>query len=87
MQYKPVSDHDFQFVRVELVNTGDRGMWSMANQGVPIIGCNDCGGLVSLDKNHTIAEDGKVSPSIGCPWCGWHVFGKLLDWKGGHHDR
>lgn len=33
-------------------------------------------------KGHDIADDGTVTPSIVCPYCGegWHVWGRLLDW-------
>ncbi len=33
-------------------------------------------------RNHTIASDGTVSPSVVCPHpgCGWHVFVRLVGW-------
>ena len=34
-----------------------------------------------LDPAHKIASDGIVSPSLLCPDCGWHVYGRFLDWK------
>jgi hypothetical protein len=48
--------------------------------------CLECGGSSTLTV-HTIAADGTVTPSLGCPWqmkgepaCGWHVFVKLEGW-------
>lgn len=46
-----------------------------------------CGLPMGLD-DHTVAADGTVSPSL---WhqddghgCGWHVWGRLLDWDAGN---
>lgn len=45
--------------------------------------CPDCGRLLSL-ANHSIAENGQVSPSVGhppeYPPCGWHTHPILLGW-------
>lgn len=32
-------------------------------------------------EDHTIASDGIVSPSLLCPECQWHVYGKLEGYK------
>jgi DNA-directed RNA polymerase subunit RPC12/RpoP len=80
--YKPVSDHNLQIPKAEH-HEQPRGSWAPGkseDRVVPIVRCLDCGGKFTLCKNHKIMEDGKVTPSIGCPWCGWHVFGRLLDW-------
>jgi hypothetical protein len=47
------------------------------------IACPACGGWFSLVKNHTIASDGTVSPSVVCthPGCTWHVFVRLDGWR------
>jgi hypothetical protein len=39
-------------------------------------------GHLSTIRNHTIAADGTVSPSLLCyvKDCGWHVFGRLEGW-------
>lgn len=49
-----------------------------------LIRCPGCGNYFSL-ANHTIHPDGRVDPSILCPWddCQpepWHVFGILEGW-------
>lgn len=43
--------------------------------------CPDCGKIASL-SGHTIADDGKVSPSLVCPTdgCGFHAFVRLTPW-------
>lgn len=84
MNYKPVSDHDYRFTRGEL-KRGERGTWGFlhsreTNEPIPTASCGDCGGNLMLDKNHTIADDGKITPSVGCVFCGWHVFGRLEGW-------
>lgn len=33
--------------------------------------CPDCGELASLE-DHTIADDGTVTPSVVCPFCSFH---------------
>jgi hypothetical protein len=85
VQYKPVSDHDYQIALDEGGHEGLqlKGTWRPGRRAsivFPVVRCPDCGGLLSLDKNHTIASDGRVAPSIGCPWCGWHVYGTILSW-------
>jgi len=51
-----------------------------------VVCCAKCGCSSTLTR-HTIAADGTVTPSLGCPWekhgmpaCGWHVFVKLEGW-------
>jgi hypothetical protein len=49
-----------------------------------IVWCPDCGrGL--LASLHTIANDGRVTPSLGHPAsyppCGWHTHPRLLGWE------
>jgi hypothetical protein len=43
--------------------------------------CGGCDRLMCL-PNHTISDEGRISPSVVCPHgCGWHVFLLLKDWK------
>jgi hypothetical protein len=49
-----------------------------------IIRCQKCGGFATL-SDHTIYPDGRVDPSVLCPWpeCQpdpWHVFVILEGW-------
>ncbi len=44
-----------------------------------VISCPGCGVEGRID--HTVSEDGTVSPSLVCPFdCGFHEFVKLTDW-------
>ena len=46
-----------------------------------LVCCPGCGKIGSLTK-HTIDPDGRVFPSLVCPFgCGFHEFVKLDDWK------
>lgn len=43
-----------------------------------------CGnGHIAVIDDHSINEDGKVTPSLECPHdpCGWHEYVTLLEWK------
>lgn len=44
--------------------------------------CGKCGKQTGTLADHTIAADGTVTPSIGCPHDGydWHIFGVLEGW-------
>lgn len=55
--------------------------WGKDKQGKLFIRC-ECGKCMGLD-NHTVSDDGTVNPSLHHdePDCGWHVWGKLLDWS------
>lgn len=60
--------------------------WGRDSGGTLFLRCA-CGLCMGLD-DHTVAADGTVSPSLHHPddahgGCGWHVFGRLLDWDGG----
>ena len=46
-----------------------------------IFACPDCDVVAKL-SDHTIAENGEVSPSVVCD-CGFHRFITLQDWDGG----
>ena len=41
----------------------------------------DTGGHYLNLKNHTIALDGTVTPSVGCPICPFHEHIKLSGWN------
>jgi hypothetical protein len=47
-----------------------------------LVCCPNCGKIGSLTK-HTIDPDGRVFPSLVCPFgnCDFHEFVKLADWK------
>lgn len=48
-----------------------------------LVWCPDCGRVLDA-RNHTTADSGQVSPSLGHPEsyqpCGWHVHPLLLGW-------
>lgn len=46
----------------------------------PMLSCPN--GHAAGISDHTVADDGKVSPSLVCPekGCGWHVWGTLEGW-------
>jgi hypothetical protein len=50
-----------------------------------ILSCPGCNAPMSLQsprqRGHDIAQDGTVSPSVGCPQCGYHEFIKLEGWQ------
>jgi hypothetical protein len=83
---KPLSDSNCLLVYIEPQQSrGTSGTWTLAydretDTHVPLVHCRRCSGGFTL-KVHTVADDGHVSPSIGCPWCGWHVYAKLSDWS------
>lgn len=62
--------------------------WLLQSDGIVLLRCA-CGVLLGSPTPHTIAADGTVNASIVCNQpscgrqpCGWHVFGRLLDWPG-----
>jgi len=63
--------------------------WTFDPDGLVYVVCK-CGVILGSPKNHSIDADGTVNASIidnqesmGAGNCGWHVFGRLLDWKYG----
>jgi hypothetical protein len=56
--------------------------WGKDKDNNIFIRCN-CGKCINLSPVHTIDNDGNVSPSIfhNETNCGWHIYGKLMDWK------
>lgn len=50
---------------------------------IAIFSCPECGNIASLSE-HSIAEDGTVSPSVvhSRDGCNFHDWIKLLDWPG-----
>ena len=49
-----------------------------------VVRCPECKLLESIARKHTVAADGKVSPSVVCPHdgCNWHVYVRLDGWEG-----
>ena len=47
-----------------------------------IVMCPTCHRLLTLGKNHRVAADGSVSPSLVCPHtpCAFHAFVRLEGW-------
>lgn len=39
-----------------------------------------CGWVFRAAEEHEVDEDGEVSPSVGCPHCGFHAWATLKDW-------
>ena len=60
----------------------EKGEYYVTTQTVHVRCMGNCGKLFTL-CDHTIADDGSVSPSVVCPNknCDWHVYLKLLDWE------
>lgn len=57
------------------------GAWRRSSDKA-IISCPLCGHFGGLHK-HSIDSDGKVNPSIVCPWapCTFHDYGALEGWS------
>jgi DNA-directed RNA polymerase subunit RPC12/RpoP len=51
------------------------------DDGTVIYTCGGCGQWTVFAPGKTVDAEGNVTPSILCRSCGWHVFGRLLDWK------
>jgi hypothetical protein len=62
------------------------GRWQLMADGSATITCPKCGSFGSL-AGHSIAADGKVTPSLVCPWppCTFHDWGRLNGWPGGSY--
>lgn len=73
-----------------LIPKGDetqKGTWiggrrSGDNRPTALISCPNCGQFMSLSQ-HTIAENGEVTPSLVCPHygCDFHEHITLENWK------
>lgn len=65
--------------RVLLDEYGDSPAWSA------IIWCPSCARPLALQRGHTIADNGQISPSVGhpdsYPACDWHCHPRLLGWQ------
>lgn len=55
--------------------------WIMSGQATPAIRCPVCNHIAVL-ADHTISANGRVSPSVVCPDCGFHEFLTLAGWEG-----
>lgn len=60
-----------------------KGTWKKRGDGLISVVCPDCGEGAFLD--HTVADDGTVTPSLVCSvtGCKFHEFVKLDGWKAG----
>lgn len=60
----------------------DRDFKNKVDVTTACVTCPNCGNAMSL-KEHTIAENGIVSPSLICPTenCSFHEFVHLEDWE------
>ena len=57
-----------------------KGTWTIFAGKYVKVSCPECGAFGSLD--HTVADDGTLSPSLVCPdECGFHVFARLVDYQ------
>lgn len=63
------------------LNGQGRLTWRPFGQNVMFVCPNGHDGLL-WNPDHTVAEDGTVSPSVVCPYdgCDFHEFVRLLDW-------
>lgn len=62
--------------------------WLLQSDGTVLLRCA-CGVLLGSPTRHSIAPTGEVNASIVCDRpscgrqpCGWHVYGRLMDWPG-----
>lgn len=69
------------FTRCETSPWPGRGEWvgSVVEQKrTARVGCPNCGVIGTL--NHEIDDEGRVTPSVGCPEdCGYHETGVILE--------
>jgi hypothetical protein len=81
-----MADHRFpRDVEYEALNKLPReGMWNM-HGGMRTLRCPVCHCCPTVD-NHSIADDGRVSPSVVCPLCTFHEYIVLDGWKGDSND-
>lgn len=63
---------------------GKKGTWKekrAVDSRFVFLSCPGCGQTASM-SDHSIADDGTVTPSVVCPFeCGFHDYVKLLDWS------
>lgn len=73
---------------VEIPRAGDCGAledqaaptYCMAGDNV-LYTCGGCGQWTHFAEGKTVDAAGNVTPSMLCRSCGWHVFGRLMDWS------
>lgn len=60
-----------------------KGLRAEDGERTASVGCPECGRLASL-RDHRIASDGEVSPSLVCPHagCPFHAWARLEGWEG-----
>jgi hypothetical protein len=59
----------------------EKGTWRPSSDKA-IIACASCGNFGGLGK-HEISPEGRITPSIVCPWspCTFHDYGILEGWR------
>jgi DNA-directed RNA polymerase subunit RPC12/RpoP len=76
MQYQPVVNVVLtKHVGALTYDAMPKGSYRQRTEEGLWVRCGDCGMILSC--HHTVDGIGKVTPSIGCPECGWHVFAVL----------
>ena len=69
------------------VGPGEWKPWAwIGNRPTAVVGCPMCGKVMTVGLAiHTIHPDGRLSPSLVCPFkpCLFHVMARLEDWNGG----
>jgi len=57
-----------------------KGEWFNTPDGNLVLGCPQCGSVVSTTSIHKV-ESGKLKPSFICPECKLHLFLSLAEWQ------
>jgi hypothetical protein len=63
-----------------------RWLFGPSRQVGAAVVCPSCGRAMSIGGGqphgscHSIAPNGRVSPSVVCPGCAWHTFIRLAGW-------
>lgn len=67
----------------EMPYPADPGTWIRVNADIVSLKCGGCGRPTHLGTLHKVDTNGKVTPSIVCPYsgCDWHVWGTMEGWE------
>ena len=66
--------------------TGPGPAWTTDADGMIYLRCGQCFKIMGSPLNHSIDADGTINASLVCVDCGWHVFGRLLNWTQGRME-
>lgn len=66
--------------RAESIDDAAPGSWVPTEPEGFIYTCGGCGVWLHPREGKSITSDGSVLPSMLCPYCGWHVWGRLVGW-------